>query len=635
MIPSQLRFRSAIIAFAVLLVGIVILVLIPAPYVVETVNGSAHIRLTIDRTRVLTQSGCVNVRWNVQGIREIFLNDEGTVGEGERSICGVPPAVTFHIGLQTGESLDYAAPILIFDRSGWFWVGALLTGLVGLYAASAHVEWGRVRQTLRSAAAYGLRYPAAAVALITLSGAALRWTSLTTESLWLDETMLFHIAYRNTLADVTLANAGSNSAPPLFAWMLALVLQHDTSEVMTRSISLAAGILTIPLSYLLARQYMGRTSALLVALLFASAPSQIRYAQEVREYALSVLVMVGLLYSFNRFFRRPSPLNGLLYLVVSATAIFTQYGLALVIAALNGVVLVDLLRRPVRWRWLAGWVGVQAGTTAAAFAVYMLALRTQWVSGGFAGVGYLAAAYGDGTLHSLMQLATQSTWELIQFAFPGGVFALLAILGLAAVVRGPRWINGLTLWGVIVVSLFAAFLRYYPYHGGRQNIFLAVPLILLAGIGFSRLRAALRSRPSAAWISGVTVLILAITGVIGAVTQQNTLSPRQTRQAMDYLQANFQDGDRIYVHQYAHITYDYYRLQGMMAGLPEPIIGESPHGNAYLTDLPALIREEGRLWMLIAECSEICLREHTRHVSGGRTVIWAFDTDETGILLLP
>jgi len=133
------------------------------------------------------------------------------------------------------------------------------------------------------------RYSCVIIAMITLGGALLRVFDLGDKSLWLDEAVMFRIADGN-LGHVLAENVLRNSAPPLFAVLLAGVARLGSSEAALRSLACLAGITTIPAIYLLCRRWVAAPWALFGAFLVALSPTQIAYSQQVREYSLTVLL---------------------------------------------------------------------------------------------------------------------------------------------------------------------------------------------------------------------------------------------------------------------------------------------------------------------------------------------------------
>ncbi len=131
----------------------------------------------------------------------------------------------------------------------------------------------------------------AAVALLTLAGAALRAFHLGAQSLWYDEGFSVYLATM-PLREATLWTA-RDLAPPLYYYLLHFWQAcFGTSEAAVRSLSALVGTLTIPFMYLVGRMLFGRLAGFLAAVLVAASPLYIWYSQETRTYAL--LTFLGL-----------------------------------------------------------------------------------------------------------------------------------------------------------------------------------------------------------------------------------------------------------------------------------------------------------------------------------------------------
>jgi len=105
---------------------------------VNTVEGEAQIHFQADHRSVLLPGDCVNVRWEVGGIRAVYINDEPTIGSGAREFCVTPgeqPALQVH--LQDGSLREYKLDITIVVRQAAFWFVVVLAA--GLLIASGFV----------------------------------------------------------------------------------------------------------------------------------------------------------------------------------------------------------------------------------------------------------------------------------------------------------------------------------------------------------------------------------------------------------------------------------------------------------------------------------------------------------------
>lgn len=134
--------------------------------------------------------------------------------------------------------------------------------------------------------------PAARIGLlvVTLLGLGLRLYRLDGQSLWYDEGFSVYLA-RMDLAEIT-ARTAADIQPPLYYYLLhGWIKLFGSGEAALRSLSLLAGVLTIPLIYAAGRQLFGsRLAGLLAALLLAVSPVHLWYGQEARMYTLLTLL---------------------------------------------------------------------------------------------------------------------------------------------------------------------------------------------------------------------------------------------------------------------------------------------------------------------------------------------------------
>ena len=67
-----------VLTAGVLLALLILLILLPLPLAVDADEGGARIHFEADRRWVALPGGCVTLRWQAEGIREIYLDGEGT-----------------------------------------------------------------------------------------------------------------------------------------------------------------------------------------------------------------------------------------------------------------------------------------------------------------------------------------------------------------------------------------------------------------------------------------------------------------------------------------------------------------------------------------------------------------------------
>lgn len=170
-------------------------------------------------------------------------------------------------------------------------------------------------------------------ALVAVS-ALLRTTAMRT-SYWIDEGIAVGIA-QFPLGDIPRALLQDGS-PPLYYLLLHLwQTAFGTAESATRSLSLLASLLAIPLSWELARRIAGQRAAWITALLAAGHPFLTYYAQETRMYSLvsleALLLSGSLVLLLTRGRRR-----WIVPAILSATALLYTHNWGLFVVAASAL----------------------------------------------------------------------------------------------------------------------------------------------------------------------------------------------------------------------------------------------------------------------------------------------------------
>ena len=443
------------------------------------------------------------------------------------------------------------------------------------------------------------------LAATTLVGAALRAHQLGLRFLWLDEGILYWIA-QGSLADVLHQNAASNSAPPLFPILINLVSRWFVSETALRALPWAAGTLAVPAMYFLGRQFLSPSGALMGSLLMATAPIQVEYSQEMREYSLGVLLVVLLVAGFLHFVARPTWRRAALLTAVAAVALFSQYGLALFVLALNGGMTIHLLRmQGSRKEVLVKWIVVQCVLLVVAGAVVQLSLRGQWQTGGFYGDEgqYLAKGYWTGGgLLSALSFAFRGSRSLVEYAYPGLAFAWMFYTGALAIVILRRS----TLLPFIIVFPFgamiaAALLRLYPYLAARQDLVLTPLIYLVAATGLDYVISADRKLI----LLAVVLVTLVRTGASALVGYYASGEKDGLATVLRPLISLAEPGEPIYVCSARDPVISYYfDVRYPQHRLVERDPGFGPRD--YLNQVDRLVEQNQRTWLLLdVRCGEV------------------------------
>jgi uncharacterized membrane protein len=182
------------------------------------------------------------------------------------------------------------------------------------------------------------------VVAIILLASGLRFFNLGARSFWFDEASSIRFARLD--AATILTAGGSLGHPPGFYFLLHLWRAAGEGDFWLRFPSAFFGVLSVALTYGLARYLFDRPVAQVSAFWMAISPFQLYYAQEVRMYAMTTAVILGLMWGFFHGVREEDKKGWLAYGVLSVLGFYTYYFVGFVMAALSLWWLLD--RR--RWK---------------------------------------------------------------------------------------------------------------------------------------------------------------------------------------------------------------------------------------------------------------------------------------------
>jgi hypothetical protein len=356
---------------------------------------------------------------------------------------------------------------------------------------------------------------------------------------------------------------GLHSAPITHPLILYAVEKISAGPLAVRLPSLVASLLAVVLMlYLATIPSIDYKTAGLSALMLSISAAQVRYAQEVREYSLSVLYAVMLLYAFLSYtLNREEEDNSPLALYVTLfVAPFVQYGLVLfsfgILAALGILALIDRQRRGSIWAIVKASGFLALGGLLSFF----LTVRYQWGEVAW----YLADFYyTPGT--SFLRFAVSNSHHLLTFFLPGlaaasiSVIAILVHLGTAIRARSvcPLTVVAFTSVGTVLVC---ASLHLYPYGAIRQCLFLAPVLCLFASASLASL--ANRFRGAVSWaVFAAMVCVIVGSGALQFRKVKPYAEVEDIQQVLLALRTRVQPGDRVYVYPGAVPAVDFYVKQ--------------------------------------------------------------------------
>ncbi len=311
----------------------------------------------------------------------------------------------------------------------------------------------------------------AAVTLILLLAAGLRFHLLGAQSFWNDEGSSYVQAMRS-FTEIA-ANAGRDIHPPGYYWLLAgWRLLVGTSEFALRSLSVFASLLSIAFAAALGRRLFGWAAAVTAALLIALNTFSIYYAQEARMYALLALWSAAGMWALAGFLRRPTWRWALLLALFNAAGLWTQYAYPFVMLAQGGVAVVWLAIEPRRGEFQTRPYRLPALLLYVAANLLTILLYLPWLSTSLQQVTGWPNT-GDATLFD-QALKTVLLWLTLGIASSGAPLAIpivLLSLGLLVLQRRTIWTMVLpAAWVVVPVGLFLALGLFRP-----DNVKLLLP----------------------------------------------------------------------------------------------------------------------------------------------------------------
>ena len=374
------------------------------------------------------------VCWLTSGLRSLFRIESLRVGP---SIVPVPAGGIAHAAPVQGTGKCVAsASLMIAQRMPTLWSQALTA---------------RGRWSVGAIAVVVLSY---AVRLQLLDAPAISWDE--GWSAWLAKQGWWAIA----------AHTAADEHPPLYYWFLrAWAYVAGDDAFVLRYASLWFAVLAISLSYALASGIGGRRVGFVTAAFLALSPFDVRWSQEIRMYALGILLALLLLWCALRWIDRRRPLPWAAYVLVGFVAVHTHYLLLIPVALLGiGIGLQLLVQRRVAaaTAWLAAHVAIGVGF--APWLLYYLSHATVFSASAPLEWGHLLVLAA-----TVLPLGISDTLE--QFVLVALLFAALTLVGAATLLisKSPaaRW-QALILLALITLPLVvvqvASRIPQAPFH---------------------------------------------------------------------------------------------------------------------------------------------------------------------------
>jgi hypothetical protein len=409
------------------------------------------------------------------------------------------------------------------------------------------------------------RRPDITLLLILLAALAVRCWDINARSLWFDEAGEYWVAIAPLRSLVTSVVSGTGD-PPLYSFLLHVWMTVASGPIWLRSLSVVASLAGIAGVMTLAHRLAGRRGAIAAGALMAVLPADVRYAQEVGQYALMLAAIAWNLVALHILWSRPRTRTALGWAATAIFAAYTYYGAAFSVAVPFLCVMVEAVVRHDGKR-------VRALLAALALCIVGLLPLVLWVlPDQMLRVLHAGASSARPDASHAISLGAAGTWlnQVLAFQFTGwpytrvpaivpvaGVLALL-VLSLRAGRRTLVWLAAT--W---VIYFLADVADIFPY-GFRWGLILTPLLVALAGTGVAS--AARGWMRAGAWaVFGCLLLAGAVS--LPNRTLRDTLYGRNpspwpetedVRGALAYWQAHRRGDQPTYVYYGAAPAFAYY-----------------------------------------------------------------------------
>jgi mannosyltransferase len=167
------------------------------------------------------------------------------------------------------------------------------------------------------------RYTQILVTLIFV-GFILRFYNLGFNSLWLDEATTFNWS-KPGFFEIWDISRSVDFHPPLFHWIEHIMLFFGQNEFVLRAAPALLGILTIPVFYLIGKEFLDKNVGIISAALLTFSYFGIYYSQEAYSYSLVLFVFSLVILFYLIALRTNNIAYWVLFGVISAIAFWTHY----------------------------------------------------------------------------------------------------------------------------------------------------------------------------------------------------------------------------------------------------------------------------------------------------------------------
>lgn len=448
------------------------------------------------------------------------------------------------------------------------------------------------------------------IVLIVLLGFAARFINLGGDSLWFDEILTFSRASQSI--DALLLDSPIDQPPGFTIVEHGSMLVWGKSDYALRLPSALAGVLAIPLVYVVGSLIANRRVALWLAFLLAIAPFHIRYSQEARGYAIQVALAAASTVCMLLALKSEKKRYWAGFGVVTALNAYNLFGAFVVlISQLIFVGFLTIARTVLKLWTVRQALNVLLGVTIGLLVVGIL--YSPWIEPAIRGA--LANIGSDARQAVWLGVPINDWASNAYFAFGFNDAALAAVMGLLALTGAIHatvqrrldqilWLGAGMLSPLLLIKFVGVARAPLP-----KYILFILPVYLLAvSIGLdaiveaTRRWAATRNRSLSRWVPVPVVTALILVGT-PAIIAEHAFVERDWKGVVNSLKGMASEGDVIVPLTLDLPTGFNQGVPGLGHYLPQSfanihlLIGEfmADSGN----DLPTIAQSSGDVWFTL------------------------------------
>jgi mannosyltransferase len=391
--------------------------------------------------------------------------------------------------------------------------------------------------------------------IVCLAGL-VRWYHIGAQSLWIDE--LYSATYaKMNFSDLFLNLKGELNPPLYFLLLHYWVIWFGYSETALRAMSLAFGILTIPMIFTVAKELFTPLTGLISALILSLSRFHIYFSQEARSYSLmGLLTLVSFYFLIKLIKENNARLDEVGYILVNSLLLYTHSACVFIVITQNCIWFVmKIFKRtslPAR-RWML-------------YQVLSLVLFIPWLTIELHQFQVLQGKniYGYPTFYGILNTFYQYSGSFFLLF----VFFLIILIGIYPRLRKNTVPEQLTLstktaflwiWvGLPILTPFILSQFVSPIYTARNTLSAAFGFYILIAVSLTPIRNKI--------MTSLLILVIFLSSAQNLITYYNTLDKEQWREVIDYVDLNAQAGDIISVSVPA---YDYYNKRSDIVRVDE------------------------------------------------------------------